>query len=321
MTTTPETDWSPSESSSAATAETSTVANTNLPRKISNSEVSAWTTCRRQYYYAHVLSVAPKHYGPALNLGIIFHDCIRHYYEARLKGENHGAAQLAANQAIRHYAQSDAIVASKIQIMMMNYFGLYGDEQATWRPVEVEAAHEIPLTPDYIYTMRDDLLMYHEPTGEYWLWDHKTTYDFWSEDDFLLNLQFPKYIGTLRFNQFPVSGVLVNQIRTREKKNPTSDDLFRRTPVRYNEANIRTTLKEQIVASQEIVGYRQLPGPIKEQQAIRIGNKMVCRMCHFKSLCIAQLQGGDIDYILQTEYGPNTYDQGYNPVNNQAGDW
>lgn len=283
------------------------------PRVISNSEVSNWNSCKAKYRYYHDLKLEPVHKSDSLSLGITLHNCLENYYRAILQGKTRQEALEASFYVIQQTMLKDAVIAQRAYLMLEGYFAVYADEASGWKILAVEQDYRIPLTSDYTYVMKLDLLVQDLSDLKIKIVDHKSTYDFWSEDDFALNMQFPKYIGALRFNNIKVDEIIVNQLRTRSLKAPKTEDLFRRTPLKYADFTIRQALQEQIVASQQIAAYRALPEPQRKQQATRIANRMMCRMCGVKALCIGEFNGANIDYLISSEFQRNTYDEGYNP--------
>lgn len=283
------------------------------PRVISNSEVGNWNSCRAKYRYYHDLKLEPVHKSDSLSLGITLHNCLENYYRKILQGATRKEALDAAFYVIQQVMLKDAVIAQRAYLMLDGYFAVYAEEQRDWKILAVEQDYRIPLTNEYTYVMKLDLLVQDLNDLRIKIVDHKSTYDFWGEDDFALNMQFPKYIGALRFNGIKADEIVVNQLRTRSLKNPKMDDLFRRTTIKYSDYTIRQALQEQIVASQQIAAYRALPEPLRKQQATRIANRMMCRSCGVKSLCIGEFNGADISYLIEQDYQRNSYDEGYNP--------
>jgi hypothetical protein len=261
------------------------------------------------------MGVAPLQDADALAHGTLMHSVLESYYTEIKNGKSPMDAQLVAENWLAEYMQAnnDFIGASTVAGWLATYWSWTVEQDARWEILEVEKSYEIPITNDFIFKMKLDLLILDHADMKIKLVDHKSTYDFWSQDDFMLNGQFPKYIGALRFNGINVDEVIVNQIRTRKIKAPTLDQLYKRVPVHYNNNVIRRAMQEQIVASQEIVDYRALPDAERERQALRIANKFNCKGCGVRSLCTAEFQGAPIDYLLASEYKTNPYNAELNP--------
>jgi hypothetical protein len=116
----------------------------------------------------------------------------------------------------------------------------------------------------------------------------------------------------MRLNGVDVEGVIVNQIRSRVIKNPTIDQMFQRTPVKYSLSLIQTALTEQVRASQTITRWREQPIETREQLALRVLNPQICNWCSVSELCLSQYDGGDITTMIASDFQQRE-DYGYNP--------
>lgn len=281
-------------------------------RRISNSEVSTWLTCQRKYYYEFDLNLQPRRQGKALGRGVLLHDVLALYYERLKAGCTHSVAVTDARARLQTYLADDAFgmdTVAEVDNLLRGYWDYYqGDPD--WEILEVEKGYDLALTEDYEYALRLDLLVKSRSTGQTILVDHKTAYDFWTEDDLDLNPQFPKYIGSLRANGVFVDKAILNQIRTRKLKNPTGEDLFRRTVCKPSIAKVQNAIREQVLSSREIVKHRALPVEVRASNSKRVLNKMICRNCDVKALCMSEYDGGDITHMIDTDYTQRTY--GYN---------
>jgi hypothetical protein len=281
-------------------------------RRISNSEVATWLACQRKYYYEFDLALEPLKVGTALNRGIILHDILAKYYEGLKNGLPHSVAMSDARARLSTYMaapNADIEVVMEVDRLLQGYWAHYqGDPD--WEILQVESGHDLAMTDAYEYSLRLDLLVRERSTGKTILVDHKTCYNFWTEDEMDLNPQFPKYIGALRSNGVTVDKAILNQIRTRVIKNPSSDQLFRRAPYTPSRAKVANALREQVIASQQIVRHREQPLDVRANMALRVLNKQVCQYCDSKPLCLSEYDGGDITHMIATDYKPRTY--GYN---------
>lgn len=283
-------------------------------RHISNSEVGSWNTCKMQYRYSFDLALEPIKHSDPLSRGTLGHDAIAEYYLSIQRGASPGEAALEARKilsaAMNNTAQFDMEIVMDVDRILNVYFAQNLQDITNWKILEVETKHDLPMSEQFDMPMRLDLMVELRREKVIALIDHKFTYDFWSEDDLALNPQFPKYVGALRNAGYAIDHTILNQIRTRKLKNPGPGDLVRRSIQRPSNAKIRRALKEHIVASQEITDYRNLPDAIRPEVATRVLNKMVCRGCWVKDLCMQEFDGGDITYLAQNSYQSRTY--GYN---------
>lgn len=291
------------------------VAPTTVARKVSNSETTTWLQCQRRYLYQYDLNLRPKKLSQALSRGILGHEVVAEYYSARKAGQNHADALVQARRLLYAKPDYDLDIVAEVDKIVNNYFRVYGDEIGSkYSILAVEEQYEIPLTSDFIFVMRLDLLVKNLKTNRTELWDHKFVYDFWSQDDLALDPQRPKYIGALRFNNNFVDEAVLNQLRYRSIKQPTDDQLFKRTVQQPSQAKINTVLREHVQASREIVEWRKLSLDERRRVAKRSANKMTCRSCSVKQLCMSELDGGDISYAIKTDYVTNEYGYNNNPT-------
>lgn len=290
---------------------------TALPRNISNSEVMAWLTCQRKYYYAFDLDLEPKGsdtglmYGTALNRGTIVHEALANYYSVLADTQPNKNYLLAEGAAMSYLTSMmdkvyDETFIMEIMQLVRRYFEYAKRIQDNWKILAVEEKYEIPVNVDYTFTMRLDLLV--NINGEIVIVDHKTVYDFWHDDDLKMNPQMPKYIGALRFNGMLVQRAIVNQIRTRTKKSPmTDDELFRECSITPSNTKIRNILTEQFTASDEILKHRALSLEDRSKHVKRTMGKMTCGHCSMLSLCHSELEGQSIEHDIAMNFKQNTY--------------
>lgn len=285
---------------------------TDNMRRISNSEVTTWLACRRKYYYQFVLNLQPLKHSDALNKGVLGHEILAHYYDARIAGESHDSARDFALRKLTEVLSSNSFgmeIVLAVRKLLEGYWGYYADD-ADWIILACEKEYDVPISDEFCFVLRLDLLVQERRTGQTVLVDHKFVYDFWSEADLTLNPQFPKYIGALTANGIKIDKAVLNQIRTRSLKNPTPDDLFRRTISKPSSVKIRNMMIEQVDASREVVEFRELPEAQQKRKALRSINKKTCKGCPVEGLCMSELDGGDVTYMIQTDFRQNTY--GYN---------
>jgi hypothetical protein len=298
-------------------------------RKVSNSEVITFHTCKQRYHLSFDLNLEPKKPGDAIYRGTVGHAMLEAYYKpmigvmpAQKTPQFFEACEERAWQVF-HRAMVDAdmgqaaILAKDLRPLMTRYFLYakgYGDHtwqnsnQRDWIILQVEVYYDLDLTDDFMYVARVDLVA--RIGGKVTIVDHKFVYNFWNQDKLDLNPQLPKYVGILRNNGKPVDQVMVNQIRYRDKKSEpyTDEEKFRYSFSIPTDVEIRTHLKEQILVSRDVSKWRDLPIEERARLATRVLNDMVCTSCQVKSLCIMGLKGIDFANEITVAYQPNTYD-------------
>ena len=282
------------------------------PRRISNSEVGTWLLCRRKYYYTFDLNIVPKQRSSALSRGILGHEVLQVYYDALREGKPHALAKTEARALLMRAMDSYNLeLVTDLDLILGRYWNHYAEiDLQEYEILEVENNYDLPLVDDFDYTFRFDLYLKHKLTGKRILMDHKFIWDFWNADKIALSPQFPKYVGAMRGNDLAVDECILNQIRYRPIKEPTPDQLFRRSKVIPSNAKIRNALKEQMVSSREIAAHRFMPVELRSDHAVGVRNPLVCNYCEFAQLCASEYDGGDVQYMIQNDYTSNPY--GYN---------
>lgn len=269
---------------------------------ISNSGVSTWLVCQRQYYYKYDLAMEPIHRTEAIDRGVLGHDVLAVYYEERKNGASHDNAVSQARAFLSQFMTGDSFdlaVVLDVDRILSGYWVIA--EQDNWRILQVESTFNVFLTPEFDFNMRLDLLIQDMNDGKVKLVDHKFVYNFKTQDEINLDPQMPKYVGALRANNVPVDSVIFNQLRYRKLKD-ANGEFFRRAEFMPPNNRVVNVIRDQITASQEIVLWKQKPLEIRGKSAKRILNLMVCRMCPVKSLCSAELDGAPIDYLMASDY-------------------
>ncbi len=178
-------------------------------RIISNSEVDSYLTCERKHFFSFGFNKESRHPSRSLQIGIVGHEILARIYTSIKEGASLTEARQEGMKLLTEKLISgeyDAEALSVVQILISRY--LEQDTLATGTTIlEVEQDFYLPITGDYWYGMRLDLLVspnFGRLKGAVCLIDHKFTYDFYSPDDLLINPQLPKYVGTVRYNGYSV---------------------------------------------------------------------------------------------------------------------
>lgn len=282
---------------------------------VSGSQADSWLTCERKWMFSYVFKKASVAKSRALNLGIVTHDILEVFFQAIKDGFNKEDARQLAMQKLTQLFEEGGQSADVLttSYMLVDRYISHDTIHSNSKILEVETDFFLPINSNYWYGLRLDLLV--EATvgrqkGKVLLIDHKTTYDFWSPDDLLLDPQMPKYVTAVRFSGYPVHEAYLNQIRTRfdsskigEKSN---EDLFKRSPVGITDERVASSLHHQMVASERILNMMDKPLPLIEDSCLPTQNKMVCRMCPFKGPCIKMEDGYSATGALGSDYVAKT---------------
>ena len=269
-------------------------------RLISNSEVGTWLHCKRQYYYGFVADLEPKVESDPLTKGTLIHAILEQYYVGKASGYDESECVEMAMQPLIDAAQkpySDISDLGDVRELMLAYFAHYLENDARYKVYAVETELKANITENYALAGTIDLIVQDEEDGRFLLWDHKSSYNFWTDAQAEITGQFPKYVFLGRQAGLDVKGFIINQIRTRKLK--PGNELFRRTRVNPTENKIRSVMRQHMQASEEIIAYRQTNDL---DLATPRFDKYACAHCSFIDLCDAQSNGAPTKYIVASEF-------------------
>lgn len=269
-------------------------------RLISNSEVSSFLQCTRKYYYEYVLDLEPKTYGEAITKGILIHSCLEGYYAAKQQGLDEAACREEAIEPLIYAMMQpagDIAELGGIRTLIEGYFDFWAEDNDRYKVESVETKYALPLSKDYALVGTLDLLLKDTWNNNFIAVDHKSTYNFWTDDQATISGQFIKYLIILRALDYDVDTVMINQIRTRPVKN---GDLYQRAWVKPSTQRINAVLRQHIMAAEKIMEYRNA-GATKED-TIPIYDKYQCSNCPFLSLCNSDSEGLDTTFQIKQEF-------------------
>lgn len=271
-------------------------------RKISNSEVNTWLHCTRKYWYEYVLDLEPKVQSGPLTKGNLIHAMLEQYYLEKMDGSDEQTCRKAMVPVVMEAGNSgdlDIVEVGKVRDLVEQYLNHYLLEDERYEIVAVETKVNAPMMdgPDgFTLAGTIDSIWLDTETGEHIPVDHKSSYNFWTDDQATISGQFPKYMYALRERGFNVSKFMINQIRTREMKN---GEFFRRTWIRPSETRIRNIIAQHVMVGTQIMEFRR--DPIKEA-TIPIYDKYGCANCPFLALCDSDSEGAPTEYMIASEF-------------------
>lgn len=290
------------------------------PRPISNSEVGSWLQCTQKYWWEFVLNLAPKQLSDPLTYGNLEHDGFQAYALCRLNGMSHDSAMAEVHATywlkMMEATNDPALVMHAMDIW--NRYHAWAKGWPDWEIIGTEQRLDLKITDEYSLPMRYDLLVRDHKTGKLLLVDYKLTYDFWQQEKHDMNIQFPKYLSVLNANGYEVQGAMLIELRYRKMKDMSNDKHFKHTPYFPSHAIKRNALVQHVKASKQIVEFRNLPEKQQEEAVTPVLLPHICKYCDFQQLCLGKLHGANLDYTIETQYGPKDY--GYEPIEEEVGE-
>jgi len=224
---------------------------------LTNSTISSFKNCRKQYYYRNVKQLVPRHEGEARGIGSAVHKGIE-------TGSIEEALALFDDIFPSDQQEADKLETNKaiVQAMLEGYFSLYGtDWEGEFQP---ELQFEVPIinpkTGAQSKTFKlagkvDGLLK--DRGGKYWLVEFKTagTIDKSYIDKLMLDAQMTAYIyGLQRQLDIKISGVIYRVLRKpsiRQTKKETLEQFLNRLVEDYKSRPEFYFVQEQLYRTQE----------------------------------------------------------------------
>lgn len=298
---------------------------------ISNTEAATANACELQWGFGFhpEMKYTKREISVARDRGILFHEGLEVYYKGIRDGRD---PDESAQEALTHihelrvkelmagdFADFDKIeVLNWIHETLNKYFEHYSEDHKFWEVLEVEAFHaqEFDGEDDFYLPARLDMTIYQKAgkfKGETSPVDHKTTYDFYNQWKLKLNSQFPLYILALRAARFAgkpepvVKRVIVNQIRTRELKDPSPYDLFKREFQAYSSVRLKNVRDNNLKLAARLAYLKRLPWDEAVTEIKAALGSNACQYCDFKDICDATFDDRPTDDIIQATLKKSTY--------------
>ena len=256
--------------------------------EVSFSELKAWRTCRMLHHYKYHERLEPRTKPVALKRGSWIHALLEAYY----KGNDWRGVHQALTDEFALLMDEEREYYGDLPGTAETLMTLYEQTYPNDRTLEVEMEFRgFPLSPTVLLNGRIDLVL--EDSRGVWVVEHKTVSRMPGEDERIVNPQVALYIPVVEQQlRVQVNGVLWNYLITRIPKRKEKELLHRRyLPINKN---VLSRLREE--ATVAAVEIQHLTRPYRSL------NPMLCRTCSYRSLCIGELMGLDVEFIKRTEY-------------------
>jgi len=285
--------------------------------RVSTSEVATYLTCKQRWMYAHHPSynLEPRTLGEALTRGIVGHEALEIYYKTLVE-----KSESKAKEASQDFITKSALGAMKLgdhkKSLMIASLGLvlteyYTDAKYLLDEYNILGVENSIITPlpgcdDIEFAGRVDLTLGVKSgpnKGEVVPYDHKFTYNFWSENPLKLNPQINNYIWAFRELGNRSRRGIINMLRYRE----TAVDKFKQEPVPSNSDLRKAFIKNHVVAAKQIVELKLKPTVSLEEGITRSSSKFNCEYCPFATLCYTEATGQDSTTMVKASFRKNSY--------------
>lgn len=265
---------------------------------VSHSEIQDFLTCQRKWFYGYVQKIEPDQLTPGIDRGTEGHACIETFLQAIIGGyAPRDAIKLAHDEfeSIHNPDIDDRYHMPLEQILFDWYFPNEPYVRFGWQPLAVEYKATIPLDVDLEYGFTADAVFY-DTHGDMALVDHKFLGDFYSDAAGDLSPQIVRYGGALQVLGYPIKRGEYDMVRTKPlMKSHALPQRLSQMRVELTPGRVKQTMHETHVAALTIQGYQELDPVQLSEVVLRIGDEHVCKMCWYRDLCKAELDGNERD--------------------------
>lgn len=270
---------------------------------VSHSEVDTYLRCRRAWYYGYGLNLERITSSTSLRRGTLGHLALEHFFLTLAAGGSFEDAKLAAQKIINEQVTNDpAIFQLGLEVMECLSFFYEGYPFHNWTVLAVEKEFLLPIYEGLDFPLVVDLII-QDPWGLVWVIDHKFMWDFLTENDSELQSQIPKYVGAMRAAGFQVDRAGYNILRYRSVKDNSVETRYRFVPLYdLTDLRVQTTFREHAIIAKQIQDIKALPVEQQNWLSVRIQNKLVCKSCAFKEICIAELNDRQPALTIDANY-------------------
>lgn len=291
--------------------------------RVSTSEVATFLTCKQRWMYAHHPSynLEPRTLGMALTRGLIGHGALEVYYKALFNGSDDTTAISKASDFIVQKTLHEVMLGDSAKAEMISSLGVILNDyyqNTKWLldeynllGVENVVSAPLPGEPDIEFAGRIDLTLEVKSgvnKGEVIPWDHKFTYNFWSEKALKMNAQISNYVWACREMGMRSRKGYINMLRYRGD----AKESFKQEEIKTNSTMRDNFIVNHVVAAREIVNLK-----LKDKVGLKDGitrstSKFNCEYCPFVDLCYTEASGQDSTTMVKASFRKNSY--GYDNV-------
>lgn len=298
--------------------------------------------CPKKYEYQYEKRIRPKKTDTRFLLGRAVHCFLEHYYAALAESDNRERAYRLGREALENYLQTnfpqddEGFTQADLAKGMVKHYHLWATQEDKFHVLGTEVPFEIDI---YGTTFKGIMDVIVQVGDKLWVMEHKTAAQLTASHT-ILDKQISVYVMAGRELGLPMEGALYNILRKAVPKKPSllkSGKLSKAldnniTYESYVEAieevghdpayyeDVLTKLKERrnTFFYREFVPRTQAAAEqvweeIRKTEALRqalVGAKIFPRNitrdcswdCPYYDLCLAEMEGSDVDWILQEKY-------------------
>lgn len=273
--------------------------------RVWNTRLKNFRRCRRKWYFGDVLNLGPREPFRTWLVGEMGHLCQEKLYctgEVRVEG--------CVTEVLRRYEMVlfDEEIVELVRLLadiMNRYVCTYAEHDQSFIKKILGVEHEfaIPLSGGIILEGVFDLVVL-DHQDRIHIWDHKFTGTPHQYKHILLDPQASTYFfaGETMFGN--VDSFTLNNILSKRppKKSKYDNPCFHREHVRRNTYEQGLFIQETIQQAREMQKILSLYEEGMPVPLYRTPTKDCHWDCEFYTMCITEMKGGDIEYIMDLKY-------------------
>ena len=320
----------------------------NKPFKVSQSKLKTWKTCKYKYHLKYNERLNPEVKGRPLVYGSIIHEMIEAHTEGHNPFKKLRQIKKKQGKLFERERELYGNIIETAEVVFEAYLEFYEDEPLHFIKIQgrrSEHEFELEIAPGIVFIWKVDGFV-RSPAGLRYLLENKTGANIPDEDDRWRDLQVHMYIKTsemLGIKKF--DGVCWNYVKSSEptvpeylpKSNRLSTRKINTLPaivhMQLEEHELETKGHEVLIErAEEAVSkfFERKFEPVNRrvmeetfESFLIVANEMReltptrkeknidrhCKWCDFRSICRAELTGGDVEGIKEREFSIGRRDE------------
>jgi PD-(D/E)XK nuclease superfamily len=313
--------------------------------KVSQSKVKQWRNCRRQWWYAHVMKIQRQRIPRPLAFGKIVHKMKEEMAQGRDPYQVLDELPRKDLETYADHPEEYGDIVEDIRYIFEAYNVFYKGNQLIYlKHDKRQAEHpfEVETGDDIVVKGTIDAATSHRRMN--WLTEHKNHRNIPDDDERWRSVQSVVYIRILEMLGWwkNIEGTCWDYIRSKAPSYPeiNKDGSVSKRKLDTLPGVVKDTLRQhkqdpqyKILVDAATLNmqnyFQRVYTPIKKQlikvlwedflstaaemrdadyrkePVMTIGRH--CSWCQFEPLCRAAMTGGDVDYLIEHDYEPNTY--------------
>lgn len=272
--------------------------------RVSQSEVSTYNKCNKQFVYSHVDKLEPLRQAEHLSVGTLGHYYIEQLFQGKTKQEAVELTVMKDPVLFSHIGQQLSYWTDNFWAKLAPRVDVIATEVTEYLKIGVITSAD---GTDYIveFPFTIDAVLQTKKTQQVAVWDHKFVGQFYEDKLLALAKQMRLYAyayGKIHPDLKPTRA-FYNMINTKNKNKNVHK--FAEIDISNNQM-LETMFNEQVSAAIELAKIKA--DNLRGQR--HAADPFTCKWCPFLELCTEEIKGApiqDLRNILKTNFKKNTY--------------